>query len=134
LQDQVQLAAACLAAHQLTGDRRYLDVALDLAAILERRYADPLGGYYDAVEPPDLAQPVAASVLADRTKHVLDDVLPGANAAAARLLAHLSQVTGDAAYRRRAQATLEAFAGGVPGAGIRATTFLAAARETLAAP
>lgn len=134
LQDQVQIAAACLAATQLSGDKRYLDVALDLAAILDRRYADPLGGYYDAVEPLPPGQPVSASVLGDRTKHVFDDVLPGANAAAARFLAHLSEVTGDPAYRRRAQATLEAFAGGVPGAGIRATTFLAAARGTLATP
>ena len=46
----------------------------------------------------------------------------------------LSIVTQDAVYRRRAQATLEAFAGMIPSAGLRATTFLAAARETLGAP
>jgi uncharacterized protein YyaL (SSP411 family) len=124
LQDQVQVASACLAAHQLSGDRRYLDVALDLATILEGRYADTLGGYYDTATP-------AVSVVADRTKHVFDDVLPGANAAAARFLAHLSDVTADPSYRRRAQATLEAFAGTVTNGGLRATTFLAAARETL---
>ena len=134
LQDQVQVASACLAAHQLTGDKRYLDVAVDLAAILEGRYADSMGGYYDAVEPSASVQPSAPSVLGDRTKHVLDEVLPGANAAAARFLARLSTVTQDAAYRRRAQATLEAFAGTIPGAGLRATTFLAAARETIGAP
>jgi uncharacterized protein YyaL (SSP411 family) len=117
LQDQVQVASACLAAHQLSGDKRYLDIALDLAGVLEHRYADSLGGYYDAVE--------SASVLGDRTKQA------GANAATARLLAQLFLVTGDPAYRRRAQATLEAFAGGITNAGIRATTFLAAARETL---
>ena len=131
LQDQVQVASACLAAHQLTGDRRYLDVALDLAAILERSHADPLGGYYDAAEPPP-SWPRSGG--GDRTKHVLDDVLPGANAAAARLLTRLSDVTKDPAYRRRAQTTLEAFAGNVPNAGVRATTFLAAARETLGSP
>ena len=124
LRDQVQVASACLAAHQLTGDKRYLDVAVDLAAILESRYADSMGGYFDAVDP----------VLGDQTKQVLDDVLPGANAAAARFLARLSTVTQDAVYRRRAQATLEAFAGTIPDAGLRATTFLAAARETLGAP
>jgi uncharacterized protein YyaL (SSP411 family) len=136
LQDQVQVASACLAAHQLTGERRYLDIAIDLAAVLESRFADPLGGYYDAVEPPapTPAGSTSTTVLADRTKHVLDDVLPGANAAAARFLAHLSGVTQDPVYRRRAQATLEAFAGGIPTAGIRATTFLAAARETVGPP
>ncbi len=130
LQDQVQVASACLAAHQLSGDKRYLDIAVDLAATLERRYADTIGGYYNVAEPP----PAAPWVLGDRTKHAFDDVLPGANAAAARLLAQLSDVTEDASYRRRAQATLEAFAGTVPNAGLRATTFLAAARELLKTP
>ena len=127
LQDQVQVAMACLAAHQLTADRRYLEIAIDLAAILEHSYADPLGGYYDAASG-------SAPVLGDRTKHVLDDVLPGANAATASFLARLSVVTEDRAYRRRAQATLESFAGGITHAGIRATSFLAAAHETLGNP
>lgn len=131
LQDQVQVASACLAAHQLTADRRYLDIAVDLATILEQRYADPLGGYYDAVEPPPSAQPGSPTVLGDRVKHVFDDALPGPNAAAAAFLAHLSEVTQDPAYRRKAHATLEAFAGGMGNAGIRATKFFAAAREVL---
>lgn len=134
LQDQVQVASACLAAHQLTGDKRYLDVAVDLAAILDSRYADSMGGYYDAVESPASLQPSSPTVLGDRTKHVLDDVLPGANPAAARFLARLSAVTENGTYRRRAHATLEAFAGSIPEAGLRAATFLAAARETLGAP
>ena len=129
LQDQVHVASACLAAHQLTGDRRYRDVAIDIAAILETRFADPLGGYYDAVGASAPQESLPHTVLGDRTKHVFDDVLPGANAAAARFLANLSTVTADPAHRRRAQATLEAFAGGMTDAGIRATTFLAAARE-----
>jgi len=127
LQDQVQVAAACLAAHQVTNEPRYLAVAIDLAAIVDRSYADSLGGYFDTAEPPP--------GLGDRTKHIFDDMLPGPNAGAARLLARLADVTGTASYRRRAQATLEAFAGTVAGgAGLRATTFLAAARETLATP
>ena len=133
LQDQVQVASACLAAHQLSGDRggRYLEIAIDLAAILEQRYADPLGGYYDAVEPSPSGASGSAPVLGERTKHVFDDVLPGANAAAASFLARLAAVTQDPRYRRRAQATLESFAGGITNAGIRGTTFFAAARETV---
>ena len=141
LQDQVHVASACLAAHQLSGDKRYLAIALDLAAILERSYSDTLGGYYDAADPavppsppPSAPPPASPQGLGDRTKHAFDDVLPGANAAAALLLAHLSDVTADPSYRRRAQTTLEAFAGNVPNAGVRATTFLAAARETLGSP
>jgi uncharacterized protein YyaL (SSP411 family) len=127
LQDQVQVAAACLAAYQISNEPRYLAVAIDLAASVGRSYADSLGGYFDTVEPPP--------GLGDRTKHVFDDMLPGPNAEAARVLARLADVTGDVSYRRRAQATLEAFAGTVAGgAGLRATTFLAAARETLGTP
>jgi uncharacterized protein YyaL (SSP411 family) len=127
LQDQVQVAGACVAAYQVGGDARYLAIARDLAAVLETSYADPLGGYYDAAA----ADPTAPA-LADRTKHVFDDILPGANAWTARVLLRLAEATGDAGYRRRAEAALEAFAGGVDGAGVRASTFLGAAREVLA--
>jgi uncharacterized protein YyaL (SSP411 family) len=127
LQDQVQVASACLIAHQLTDESRYLDIALDLTAILERAYADPVGGYYDTALPASTPLPP----LADRTKHFLDDVLPGPNAAAARFFLQLGEVTGDPAYRRRAQSTLEAFAGSVAGSGILASTFLSAAWESM---
>jgi hypothetical protein len=132
LQDQVQVAAACLAAHQVTNGERYLDVAVDLAGVVERAFADPLGGYFDAADalPPQYAMPA----LADRTKNVFDDVLPGPNARAALLFAHLARVTGDPVYRRRAQATLEAFATAVNGVGLRASTYLAAAQEILGKP
>ena len=130
LQDQVEVALACLAAYQVSHELRYLDIARDLATIIERRYADPAGGYFDVAE----GTTSSPAALADRTKHVLDDVLPGANAEAALLLARLAQVTGDPTYRRRAQTTLEAFAGAVPGAGVRAATYLVAVRETLQLP
>jgi len=133
LQDQVQVAAASLAAHQLSNDRRYLEVALDLAAVVERNYADSLGAYFDAAAPSE-PPPATQAPLGDRTKHVFDDVLPGANAATALFLARLTQVTSDPAYRRRAQATLETFAGAMNGTGIRGATFLLAARETLGKP
>ena len=134
LQDQVQVAAASLAAHHLSNDPRYLAVALDLAAIVERSYADPLGAYFDVAAPPSEPPPASQAPLGDRTKHVFDDVLPGANAATALFLVQLAVVTSDPAYRRRAQATLETFAGAMDGSGIRAATFLLAARETLGKP
>src|SRR5439155_1081168 len=115
LQDQVQVAAASIAAYNATGKPRYLDVAKNLAAVLERDFADPQGGYFDAAVPD-----ASAPALTDRTKQVLDDLLPGANAAAARVLLRLAAVTGEPGYRRRARATLEAFAGGVDGAGLPA--------------
>jgi uncharacterized protein YyaL (SSP411 family) len=128
LQDQVQVAAACVAAYTATGRRRYLDVARDLSAILDRDFADPAGGYFDVA-----VHDAATSPLDDRVKPVLDDLLPGANAWAAHMLLGLSAATGDPVYRRRAEATLEAFAGAVQGQGLRAASFLLVAQDALSA-
>ena len=126
LQDQVQVAAACLAAYGVFGETRHLGAAQDIALVLDRDFADPMGGYFDSVQP-DPATPA----LADRTKQVLDDLLPGANAWAARVLFHLTDATGDRRYARRGEATLAAFAGGIRGTGVRAASYLIAAREAL---
>jgi len=131
LQDQVQVAAACLAAYRLSDNQHYLDVALDLVALVERSYSDSAGGYFDLAA---TSAGGASPPPGDRTTHVFDDVLPGPNAQAALVLANLARVTGDPSYRRRARTTLEAFAGAMGGAGVRSTTFLAAARETLQIP
>ncbi|HWZ27694.1 MAG TPA: DUF255 domain-containing protein [Gemmatimonadales bacterium] len=125
-QDQLEVAVAALDAYEATGVARYLEVARDLSALMERSYGDPLGGFYDAT--PESA-PIPA--LADRTVSALDDLLPAANPWAAGFLLRLSDITGDARYRRRAQATLEAVAGAVSGAGPRASGFLTAARQVL---
>jgi uncharacterized protein YyaL (SSP411 family) len=127
LQDQVQVAAACLAAFEATGDTAYRNVAVDIVRVLERDFADPAGGYFDASRPDP-----AAPALADRTKQVWDDVLPGANAWAARMLLGLALATGEARFRRRGEAALEAFAGGFSGAGVRAASYLETARNVLA--
>jgi uncharacterized protein YyaL (SSP411 family) len=127
LQDQVQVAAACLAAYSVTGRPRYLDIAQQLADLIDRRYADPEGGYFDVA-----VADASASALGDRAKPVFDDLMPGANAWAARVFLQLSAVTGDPMYRRRAEATLEAFAGAIPGEGLRAASYLAVAREAMA--
>ena len=76
-----------LAAHQLTGDRRYSSRSRSISpAILEQRLRRSPGGYHDAVEGSGRrGQPESPTVAGDRTKHVFDDVLPGANAAAAAL-------------------------------------------------
>src|SRR5437588_2023421 len=127
LQDQVQVVWACLAAHGASGEGRYLAVAEDLAAVLERDFADSgAAGYFDAA-----ATDAAAPALAERAKPVLDDLLPGANASAARVLLRLARVTGEAQYRRRAEATLASFTGAVAGEGLQACTYLAAVQDYL---
>lgn len=129
LQDQVQLAGACTAAFSATGDARYLAIARELAALIDRDYGDPLGGYFDTAAPDP-----AAPALAIRTKQVLDDALPGANAWAARVLADLAAATGEETYRRRGDATLEAFAGVAADGGLWAAAYFDAARAAVMAP
>src|SRR2546430_2407060 len=105
LQDQVQLAAACLAAYGYTGKARYLGVAQDLADVLDRDFADSSGGgYFDTV----VSDPAAPAV-GDRAQPVLDDLLPRANAWAARVPLPPPPATRDVRYRRRAEAPLGAF-------------------------
>jgi uncharacterized protein YyaL (SSP411 family) len=129
LQDQVQVASACLAAYGYDGAPRYLAIARDLADVLDRDFADSVGGgYFDAV-----AADPAAPAVAERAKPVLDDLLPGANAWAARVLLQLSEATGEARYRRRAAATLEAFAGAFSGEGVRGSSYLLTTQQLLAA-
>ena len=126
LEDQVQVASASLSAYEATGERRYLDVANDLAGLLQRDYADPEGGYFDVSA---AAAPVPA--LAERTKTVLDDLLPAGNASVARFCLRLAAVTGDARLRRRAEATLESLADAVPTGDARTASYLAVARLVL---
>ena len=128
LADQVQVAWACLAAGAATGEPRYLAVAEDLARVLERDFADSgAAGYFDVAA----TEVAAAPALAERTKPVLDDLLPGANGVAARVLLRLGRATGTVQYRKRAEATLAAFAGAVSGEALQASTYLAAVQDYL---
>jgi uncharacterized protein YyaL (SSP411 family) len=127
LEDQVQVAWACLAAREATGETRYLEIAEDLVGLLERDFADSgSAGYFDAA-----ATDPTAPALAERTKPVLDDLLPGGNGWAGRVLLRLARVTGDVRYRRRAEATLASLAGAVGGEGLRASSYLAVVQELL---
>ncbi len=127
LDDQVQVAWACLAAREATGARRYLEIAQDLVVVLERDFADSTSpGYFEAA-----ATDPAAPALIERTKPVLDDLLPAGNATAGRVLLRLAGATGQASYRRRAQALVDALAPGVTGAGLRASSYLAVAQDLL---
>jgi uncharacterized protein YyaL (SSP411 family) len=128
LADQVYVAWACLAAGAATGEARYLAVAEDLAQVLERDFADSgAPGYFDAAA----TEAAAAPALAERTKPVLDDLLPGANGAAARVLLRLGRAAGTVQYRKRAEATLAAFAGAVSGEALQASSYLAAVQDYL---
>src|SRR5437879_1577590 len=127
LDDQVQVAWACLAARDATGAARYLEIAQDLVGVLERDFADSTSaGYFEAA-----ATDPAAPALSERAKTVLDDLLPAGNAAAGRVLLRLAKATGDVRYRRRAEAVVDALAATATGAGLRASSYLAVAQDLL---
>src|SRR5438034_970389 len=122
-----------------TGESRYREEARDVArrltsdvgrtadrTVFADRDAYVIGSIFDAA-----ATDPTAPALAERTKPVLDDLLPGGNGWAGRVLLRLARVTGDVHYRRRAEVTLEAFAGAIGGEGLRASSYLAAVQELL---
>ena len=127
IDDQVQVAWACLAAHDATGAPRYLEIARDLVGVLDRDFADSTSaGYFEAA-----ATDPAAPALIERAKPVLDDLLPAGNATAGRVLLRLADATGEAHYRRGAQALVDALAATATGAGLRASSYLAVAQDLL---
>lgn len=126
LDDQVQMGAALLLAHQCTGDTHYLVVARRIAAVLDRDYRDPSGGAYF-----DLARGAARGpALEIPYKPIQDAPTPGANAVAALFFQDLATLTGDPLWRQRADEILRAFAETASRQGyFAATYFLAASRH-----
>jgi uncharacterized protein YyaL (SSP411 family) len=120
LDDQVQAASAALAAHEHTGDERWLRRALDIAGILTASFRDPAGGFYDT------ADAGGTGFLSQRAKPIQDAPSPSPNAVAALVFLRLHAVTGDAAHRAEAESTLRAFAGGAPELGLHAATYFRA--------
>ena len=101
LADQVWALWAAVRAHQADLGDRWLPAALDLAAHLDQRYADPeLGGYFDHAGGDSLGR------LVERIKPL------GENSVAAMALVELDILTGDPAepYRARARRALESVA------------------------
>ncbi len=92
LGDTLGVAEAALALHRSTAERRYLDVAVELAGVIARDHRDPAGGYM--VRQPD---PGARGVLAKPVKQ-LDE-----NVAAVRLFNLLAHGTARPAFRIAAE-------------------------------
>ena len=100
LDDYAFLIDGLLALHDATGEAPWLASARRLADELEERLRDPVGGYFLAAPRPHLLfQP----------KSAVDGSLPSGNAMAVLDLIALARETGEAVYRRRAEAALRAF-------------------------
>jgi hypothetical protein len=119
LDDQVFTGIALLDAYEATLDLRYFDAARRAADVMIAQFADSTGGgFFD--RPADAAPLGGLDV---RRKPFQDSPTPGGNAAAAILLDRLYEFTGDARYRERSTATLDAFAKIAPEYGLHAATY-----------
>jgi uncharacterized protein YyaL (SSP411 family) len=104
LDDQAAMARASLALFEATGEGRRLAEAIRLAEAAQEAFADGKGGFYttaaDATDVP-LARPRTAA----------DNATPAGNGLLAEVFARLWHLSGNAAWRERAEALLRAFTG-----------------------
>ena len=121
LEDYAATTLACLDAYEATADLSYFKFAHAIADAMIARFLDAVsGGFFDAEPAPDGQ---SLGVLSTRRKPLQDSPTPAGNAMAAIALLRLHHYTGDAAYRDKAEQTLETFAGIVGQFGIFAATY-----------
>ena len=101
LDDYAQMARAALILYEATGDAGLIDRARAWVAVLDARFSDETGGYFLTADD--------AEALIVRTKSCIDSATPAGNATMIEVLARLWHLTGDAAYRRRADGIAAAF-------------------------
>ncbi len=102
--DYANLCRAGLALYEATDDGKFLDQTRAWVAILDRHNWDPQGGgYFFAADDTE--------ALIARAKTAADSAVPAGNGTLVGVLARLALLTGDAAYRRRAEAIVAAFSG-----------------------
>ncbi len=107
LTDWAGLLAGLMQAHASTAEPRYLDRAVEVAAILVDRYFDESGGGFF-----DIAAPVSIENGGDAVGHLQVREKPTPeNMAAVQALLRLYQTTRNEDYRQICEATLSAFAG-----------------------
>jgi uncharacterized protein YyaL (SSP411 family) len=104
LDDYAAMIDAALALHEATGKPDYLSAAIAWEQVLAKHFWDGAqGGYFTTAD--DVADVIT------RTKLANDNATPAGNGVMVAALARLYYLTGDAAYRERAEATLRAFSG-----------------------
>lgn len=102
--DLANMAKAALALHDATGLSAYVDQAKAFAEALERHHLDPsTGAYFLTADDGD------ALILRPLSSH--DEAVPNANGVAAETLVRLAALTGEEAFRARADRILAALSG-----------------------
>jgi len=104
LDDQAAMARAALALFEATGDTARLDQAKRLAAAADAWFADGAGGFFTTASD-------ASDVPLARPRTAADNATPAGNGLLAEVYARLYHLTGNAAWRGRAEALLRAFSG-----------------------
>jgi uncharacterized protein YyaL (SSP411 family) len=132
LEDYAATALACLDAYEATAALSYFKFAQAIVDAMIAKFFDVVsGGFFDA-EP--AADGKSLGVLSTRRKPLQDSPTPAGNPMAAIALLRLHHYTGDAAYRNKAEETLEAFAGTVEQYGIFVATYGIAVIHFLESP
>jgi uncharacterized protein YyaL (SSP411 family) len=104
LDDQAEVARGALALFETTGEVRRLDQAVRLADAALRWFADGDGSFFTTASD-------ASDVPAARPRSAADDATPSGNGIMAEVFARLFHLTGDDAWRQRAEAVIGAFSG-----------------------
>ena len=121
LDDYAFVGIACLDAFEVTGFMRYFEVARKLADHLVANFYDEVdGGFFDA---PKKRDDGALGALTAPRKPFQDSPTPSGNSASAVLLLRTHALTNDLSYRKRAEKTLQVFAGLAEQVGIFAGTY-----------
>ena len=104
LDDHAHMARAALALFEATGEPGFLDRAERWTMAADRHYWDAdAGGYFLAADDTD--------DLITRTKSALDNAVPSGNGTMVGVLARLYFITGNDAYRARAERLVTTFTG-----------------------
>jgi hypothetical protein len=102
LSDYANMVRAALALHEIAGEGDFLERARGWTMVLERHFLGPNGAYFMAPDDSDdlIVRPLSG----------VDDATPTGNAVSAANHLRLWHLTGETAYRDRAEAIFGAFA------------------------
>jgi len=117
LDDYANMARAGLTLFEATGEQRYIDETVSLVKVLDRHFADNDGGGY-FITADDAADLIV------RTKHCHDNAVPAGNGTLVGVFTRLWILTGEEAWRDKAERQVAAFAGELRGNFIPLMTLL----------
>jgi hypothetical protein len=121
LDDYAFVTLACLDAYETTSDLTYFNFARRITdAMIERFYDETSGGFFDCERSGSAS---ALGALTARRKPFQDSPTPAGNSAAAIVLLRMHGYTNQAAYRDKAEETLEVFAAMAEQHGMFAATY-----------